>query len=253
MEPASHPSMVELDVAQLIIMALATIMTLLSVAIFVEEAFYLTRKIRCPIKMKTLRWSSSAPTVSWGVGVVVGHHLRGPGLPKGCQPTEGGEQQCAKLASPPGCVCGQLLRAVVPALHDGGGDGYHSVSIAHPGAGALGSPRGLTCLPPPPPAQVLLHLLLPPDAGHGGGLRGEGGGAQHPEGCAHGGQHRALLLLLPLPAPNHHEQVRPGVALPPRRAFIPCFCWGRREVPGKGLGDLRVLLVSLTVPGESFN
>lgn len=68
MEPASHPSPAELDMAQLAIMGLATIMTLLSVAIFVEEAFYLTRKIRCPIKMKTLCWSSSAPTVSWGVG-----------------------------------------------------------------------------------------------------------------------------------------------------------------------------------------
>ncbi|KAM9613641.1 organic solute transporter subunit alpha isoform 1-T1 [Morphnus guianensis] len=63
MEPASHPSPAELDMAQLAITGLATIMTLLSVAIFVEEAFYLTRKIRCPIKMKTLCWSSSAPTV----------------------------------------------------------------------------------------------------------------------------------------------------------------------------------------------
>lgn len=50
--------------AQLAIMGLATIMTLLSVAIFVEEVFYLIRKIRCPIKMTTLCWSSSAPTVS---------------------------------------------------------------------------------------------------------------------------------------------------------------------------------------------
>ncbi|XP_074447592.1 organic solute transporter subunit alpha isoform X2 [Larus michahellis] len=63
MKPASHPSTADLDVAQLTIMGLATIMTLLSVAIFVEEALYLTRKIRCPIKMKTLCWSSSAPTV----------------------------------------------------------------------------------------------------------------------------------------------------------------------------------------------
>ncbi|XP_010008314.1 PREDICTED: organic solute transporter subunit alpha [Nestor notabilis] len=62
-ELVSHPFPAELDVAQLTIMGLATIMTLLSVAIFVEEVFYLTRKIRCPIKMKTLCWSSSAPTV----------------------------------------------------------------------------------------------------------------------------------------------------------------------------------------------
>ncbi|KFV19335.1 Organic solute transporter subunit alpha, partial [Tauraco erythrolophus] len=61
--PTSRQLLQQLDTTQLTIMGLATIMTLLSVAIFVEEAFYLTRKIRCPIKMKTLRWSSSAPTV----------------------------------------------------------------------------------------------------------------------------------------------------------------------------------------------
>ncbi|XP_051482798.1 organic solute transporter subunit alpha [Apus apus] len=61
--PTSRQLLQQLDMAQLAILGLATIMTLLSVAIFVEEAFYLTRKIRCPIKMKTLRWSSSAPTV----------------------------------------------------------------------------------------------------------------------------------------------------------------------------------------------
>ncbi|XP_032842771.1 organic solute transporter subunit alpha isoform X2 [Tyto alba] len=61
--PTSRQLLQQLDVTQLAILGLATIMTLLSVAIFVEEAFYLTRKIRCPIKMKTLRWSSSAPTV----------------------------------------------------------------------------------------------------------------------------------------------------------------------------------------------
>lgn len=67
-EPISHPSLAELDMVQLSIMGLATILTLVSVAIYVEEAIYLTHKIRCPIKMKTLRWSSSAPTVSWGWG-----------------------------------------------------------------------------------------------------------------------------------------------------------------------------------------
>ncbi|KAM9378578.1 organic solute transporter subunit alpha [Phaethornis superciliosus] len=61
--PTSRQLLQQLDIVQLAIMGLATIMTLLSVAIFVEEAFYLTRKIRCPIKMKTLCWSSSAPTV----------------------------------------------------------------------------------------------------------------------------------------------------------------------------------------------
>ncbi|NXG25785.1 OSTA protein, partial [Grallaria varia] len=61
--PTSRQLLHQLDMAQLAIMGLCTIMTLLSVAIFVEEAFYLTRKIRCPIKMKTLCWSSSAPMV----------------------------------------------------------------------------------------------------------------------------------------------------------------------------------------------
>ncbi|NWU68505.1 OSTA protein, partial [Pterocles burchelli] len=61
--PTARQLLQQLDTAQLAITSLATIMTLLSVAIFVEEAFYLTRKIRCPIKMKTLCWCSSAPTV----------------------------------------------------------------------------------------------------------------------------------------------------------------------------------------------
>ncbi|NWH70727.1 OSTA protein, partial [Piaya cayana] len=61
--PTSRQLLQYLDMAQLTIMGLATIMTLLSVAIFVEAAFYLTRKIRCPIKMKTLCWTSSAPMV----------------------------------------------------------------------------------------------------------------------------------------------------------------------------------------------
>lgn len=64
-----HP-LAELDMAQLIILGLCTTMTLLSVVIYVEEVSYLFRKIRCPIKMKTLCWSSSAPTVSWAVRVL---------------------------------------------------------------------------------------------------------------------------------------------------------------------------------------
>ncbi|XP_063264724.1 organic solute transporter subunit alpha isoform X5 [Prinia subflava] len=177
--PTSRQLLHQLDIAQLIILGLCTIMTLLSVGIYVEEVSYLFRKIRCPIKMKTLCWSSSAPTVSWALGVLGGNTLGGQGHPKGASPQEG-ECQCAKLTCPPGCVSGQLLWPVVPALHDGGGDGYHGV---------------LRC------------LLLPADDGDGGGLWGEGSTAQHPEGRVHGGQHWALLLLLPLPAPNHHEQI----------------------------------------------
>ncbi|XP_044312145.1 organic solute transporter subunit alpha isoform X2 [Varanus komodoensis] len=42
---------------------MVTLLTLLSVAIFVEDALYLCRKVRCFVKMKTLIWSSSCPTV----------------------------------------------------------------------------------------------------------------------------------------------------------------------------------------------
>ncbi|KAL8188270.1 UNVERIFIED_CONTAM: Organic solute transporter subunit alpha, partial [Gekko kuhli] len=40
-----------------------TFLTLFSILIFIEEALYLSEKVRCPVKMKTLIWSSSAPTV----------------------------------------------------------------------------------------------------------------------------------------------------------------------------------------------
>ncbi|XP_069328832.1 organic solute transporter subunit alpha [Eulemur rufifrons] len=46
--------------------ALTSIMTLLvlgSIAIFLEDAVYLYKNTRCPIKRRTLLWSSSAPTV----------------------------------------------------------------------------------------------------------------------------------------------------------------------------------------------
>ncbi|XP_012862602.1 organic solute transporter subunit alpha [Echinops telfairi] len=47
-------------------MALTVIMTLLtlgSIAIYLEDAVYLYKNTRCPIKRRTLLWSSSAPTV----------------------------------------------------------------------------------------------------------------------------------------------------------------------------------------------
>ncbi|NWX92087.1 OSTA protein, partial [Nothoprocta pentlandii] len=61
--PTSEQLLRQLDVFELSILGLATLLTLLSVAIFAEEALYLVRKTRCPIKRKTLLWSSSAPTV----------------------------------------------------------------------------------------------------------------------------------------------------------------------------------------------
>lgn len=93
MKTGSYPSMAELDMAQLIILGLCTIMTLLSVVIYVEEVSYLFRKIRCPIKMKTLCWSSSAPMVSWALGVLGGIVLGG-------QPAGGGN-----ASVPSSCVC----------------------------------------------------------------------------------------------------------------------------------------------------
>ncbi|XP_058043883.1 organic solute transporter subunit alpha [Ahaetulla prasina] len=46
----------------LAIIGMATFLTLVSVVIFVEDALYLSKKIRCFVKMSTLIWSSSAPT-----------------------------------------------------------------------------------------------------------------------------------------------------------------------------------------------
>uniref|UniRef100_A0A8D2ITL2 Uncharacterized protein n=1 Tax=Varanus komodoensis TaxID=61221 RepID=A0A8D2ITL2_VARKO len=52
------------NAVELGITCMVTLLTLLSVAIFVEDALYLCRKVRCFVKMKTLIWSSSCPTVS---------------------------------------------------------------------------------------------------------------------------------------------------------------------------------------------
>ncbi|XP_061493577.1 organic solute transporter subunit alpha [Rhineura floridana] len=51
------------SLVDLTITGMATFLTLLSAIIFVEDAMYLSKKVRCFIKMKTLIWSSSAPTV----------------------------------------------------------------------------------------------------------------------------------------------------------------------------------------------
>uniref|UniRef100_A0A8V0YQG9 Solute carrier family 51 subunit alpha n=1 Tax=Gallus gallus TaxID=9031 RepID=A0A8V0YQG9_CHICK len=136
------------------------------------------------------------PTHHHGPGhhpdIGVGRHLRGRSplhLPQDQLPHQD-EDSLLEQLSPHGRGCVQLLRAVDPTFHDGGGDGHH---------------------------DVLCYLFLCHDDGYGGGLRGKGGSAQHPKGRAHGGEHRALLLLLPLPAPHHHKQVRKG--------------WGRAVTP----------------------
>lgn len=44
-------------------MVIMTLLTLGAVAIFLEDAAYLYKNTRCPIKRRTLLWISSAPTV----------------------------------------------------------------------------------------------------------------------------------------------------------------------------------------------
>ncbi|XP_032633187.1 organic solute transporter subunit alpha [Chelonoidis abingdonii] len=61
--PTSLKLLYQLDPIELSIQGLMTFLTLVSVAIFLEEATYLSQKIRCLVKMKTLIWSSSAPTM----------------------------------------------------------------------------------------------------------------------------------------------------------------------------------------------
>ncbi|KAM8953440.1 organic solute transporter subunit alpha [Pelodytes ibericus] len=52
-----------LDTLQLSILGILTVLSLLSVIIYLEDAFYLKKKVPCPVKRKTLLWNSAAPTV----------------------------------------------------------------------------------------------------------------------------------------------------------------------------------------------
>ncbi|KAM4772330.1 organic solute transporter subunit alpha [Rhinophrynus dorsalis] len=61
--PAASQLLQNLDTLQLTIFGILTTLTLLSVILFLEDAFYLTKKVRCPVKRKTNLWSSAAPTV----------------------------------------------------------------------------------------------------------------------------------------------------------------------------------------------
>ncbi|KAM9315368.1 organic solute transporter subunit alpha [Gastrophryne carolinensis] len=51
-----------LDTVQLCIMGILTILTTISVILYLEEAVYLRKKMRCPVKRRTSLWSSAAPT-----------------------------------------------------------------------------------------------------------------------------------------------------------------------------------------------
>nr|XP_033813429.1 organic solute transporter subunit alpha isoform X2 [Geotrypetes seraphini] len=53
----------ELNTLELSIFGILTFLTVLSLIIFIENAVYLSKKIRCSFKQKTLIWSSSVPTV----------------------------------------------------------------------------------------------------------------------------------------------------------------------------------------------
>uniref|UniRef100_A0A8C8Z3X5 Solute carrier family 51 member A n=1 Tax=Prolemur simus TaxID=1328070 RepID=A0A8C8Z3X5_PROSS len=48
---------------EIALMSIMTLLVLGSIAIFLEDAVYLYKNTRCPIKRRTLLWSSSAPTV----------------------------------------------------------------------------------------------------------------------------------------------------------------------------------------------
>ena len=72
--PAPHPwslvnkslpslSTLALGPAEIALTVIMTLLALGSVTIFVEDAVYLYKNTRCPIKRRTLLWSSSAPTV----------------------------------------------------------------------------------------------------------------------------------------------------------------------------------------------
>nr|XP_020841699.1 organic solute transporter subunit alpha isoform X2 [Phascolarctos cinereus] len=67
-ECLSHPPtaaqlLTKLNSVELTILVILTLFTVGSVIIYVEDAIYLYKNTRCPIKRKTLIWSSSAPTV----------------------------------------------------------------------------------------------------------------------------------------------------------------------------------------------
>ncbi|XP_004675189.1 PREDICTED: organic solute transporter subunit alpha [Condylura cristata] len=52
-----------LSPVELALTVLMTLLTLGSIAIYIEDAIYLYKNTQCPIKRRTLLWSSSAPTV----------------------------------------------------------------------------------------------------------------------------------------------------------------------------------------------
>ncbi|XP_075058434.1 organic solute transporter subunit alpha isoform X2 [Mixophyes fleayi] len=52
-----------LDTVQLCLMGILTTLSIISVILYLEDAFYIVKKVRCPVKRKTFLWKSAAPTV----------------------------------------------------------------------------------------------------------------------------------------------------------------------------------------------
>uniref|UniRef100_A0A8C5MXN5 Solute carrier family 51 member A n=1 Tax=Leptobrachium leishanense TaxID=445787 RepID=A0A8C5MXN5_9ANUR len=52
-----------LDTIQLSIWGILTVLSILSVIIYLEDVFYLKKKVLCPVKRRTLIWSSGTPTI----------------------------------------------------------------------------------------------------------------------------------------------------------------------------------------------
>lgn len=52
-----------LDTMPLCIMGILTIISIISVIVYLEDAVYIIKKVKCPVKKKTSLWSSAAPTV----------------------------------------------------------------------------------------------------------------------------------------------------------------------------------------------
>ncbi|XP_063772581.1 organic solute transporter subunit alpha [Pseudophryne corroboree] len=52
-----------LDTVQQCIMGILTTLTILSVILYLEDAVYIIKKVRCPVKKNTILWKSAAPTV----------------------------------------------------------------------------------------------------------------------------------------------------------------------------------------------
>ncbi|KAE8603634.1 hypothetical protein XENTR_v10014398 [Xenopus tropicalis] len=61
--PAASQLPQQLDTLHLCTFGILTILVIISLILYLEEAFYLRKKVLCPVKRKTLLWSSASPTI----------------------------------------------------------------------------------------------------------------------------------------------------------------------------------------------